>query len=137
MILVDTGPLVALFDPKDGQHERCRATLRSLRDPLYTTVSVLTETFHMLSPGSHGSARLRDFIRKGGITLWFMDAQTIERAFDLMNRYSDHPMDLADASLVAAAEALEIRRIFTLDQGDFSSYRVLRGHLHEMLEILP
>ena len=137
MILIDTGPLVALFDPKDGQHGRCRAVLEGLNEPLYTTVSVLTEAFYMLSPGSHGSARLRDFIRKGGINVWFMDSQTVERAFDLMNRYSDHPMDLADASLVAAAEALGIRRIFTLDRGDFSSYRVLRGHLHETLEILP
>ena len=137
MILVDTGPLVALFDPKDGQHERCRSTLKSLQDPLCTTVAVLTEAFHMLSPGSHGSARLRDFIRKGGIAIWFMDDRTLVRAFDLMNRYSDHPMDLADASLVVAAEVLGVRRIFTLDRGDFSSYRVLRGHLNEALEILP
>ena len=91
----------------------------------------------MLSPGSHGSARLRDFVRKGGISIWFLDAQAVERAFDLMNRYSDHPMDLADASLVAAAETLGIQKILTLDRNDFSTYRVRRGHLHEALEILP
>lgn len=79
MILVDTGPLVALFDPKDGQHERCRSTLETLRDPLCTTVPVLTEVFHVLSPGSHGSARLRDFVRKGGISIWFLNAQAVER----------------------------------------------------------
>lgn len=46
MILVDTGPLVALFDPKDRQHERCANVLKSIREPLHTTVPVLTEAFH-------------------------------------------------------------------------------------------
>ena len=137
MILVDTGPLVALFDPKDGQHERCRSTLKSLHETIYTTVPVLTEVFHMLSPGSHGSARLRDFVLKGGMTVWFLDAPAVQRAFELMRRYSDHPMDLADASLVVAAEVLGIRRVFTLDRDDLSTYRARRGHLHEALEILP
>ena len=137
MILVDTGPFVALFDPADGQHVRCRAALKSLRDPLFTTIPVLTETFHMLSPESPGAVRLRDFIRKGGISVWFMDQEAMERAFDLMNRYADHPMDLADASLVTAAESLGIRKVFTLDRGDFLTYRVLRGHRQEVLEILP
>lgn len=50
MILVDTGPLVALFDSRDRHHSRCKALLRELREPLYTTVPVLTEAF--LAPAS-------------------------------------------------------------------------------------
>ncbi len=46
MILVDTGPFVALFDPKDASHRRCREVLKTLRQPLVTTVPVLTEAFH-------------------------------------------------------------------------------------------
>jgi len=46
MILVDTGPLVALFDPKDGQHQGAANTLRKLRERLTTTVPVLTKVFH-------------------------------------------------------------------------------------------
>ena len=65
MILVDTGPLVALFDPHDAQHSRCREVLRTLQEPLYTTVAVLTEAFHMLSPGSYGADRLREFMGQG------------------------------------------------------------------------
>ena len=53
-----------------------------------------------------------------------------------MSRYADHPMDLADASLVAAAETLGIRRVFTLDRDDFATYRAQRGHLHEPFEIV-
>ena len=38
MILVDTGPLVALFDNKDAAHDRCARVLKGLREPLKTTI---------------------------------------------------------------------------------------------------
>lgn len=136
MILVDTGPFVALFDPKDALHQRCKSILGSLREPLSTTVPVLTEVFHLLSPDSPGSARLREFLLRGGVAVWFLDQAGVERAFALMERYSDHPMDLADASLIVAAEALETRKIFTIDRGDFSTYRIHKGHRHEAVEIV-
>ncbi len=136
MILVDTGPFVALFDPRDGAHQRCRAVLRSLRAPLWTTVPVLTECFHMLEPGSLGSQRLRDFVLEGGVAVWPMEDVAIRRAFELMDQYADRPMDLADASLITAAEALPTRKIFTLDRGDFAIYRVRRGQQYEAMEIL-
>lgn len=137
MILLDTGPFVALFDPKHAQHQSCKSVLRSLREPLITTVPVLTEAFHMLSPESLGSVRLREFILRGGASVWFLDQPAVGRCFELMERYSDHPMDLADASLVVAAESLETRKIFTIDRGDFLTYRVGRGKRSEPFEILP
>jgi hypothetical protein len=137
MILVDTGPLVALFDPKDGQHQRCVKTLKVMREPIRTTVPVLTEAFHMLGPGSVGSDRLREFVLKGGLSVWWFDPSTLARAFELMDVYLDHPMDLADASLVVAAESLGTRKVFTVDRKDFETYRVRRGHRHYGLEIVP
>lgn len=136
MILVDTGPLVALFDPQDHDHEGCTRTLGSLREPMCTTVPVLTEAFHLLHPDSHGSDRLRDFVSGGGLSLWFLNDASLTRAFELMEQYSDHPMDLADASIVAAGEALGTRRVFTLDRGDFATYRVRRGHRRYPFEVL-
>lgn len=136
MILVDTGPFVALFDPKDALHQRCRSVLRTLREPLSTTVPVLTEAFHMLSPGSLGARRLSDFILRGGVAVWPMDEPAVHRALELMDRYADHPMDLADASLITAAEFLRTRKIFTVDRNDFSTYRIQQGHRHEAVEIL-
>lgn len=137
MILVDTGPLVALFDPKDPQHQRCVATLKAIREPAHTTVSVLTATFHMLGPDSLGSDRLRDFIAQGGLSIWFFDPAALTRAFELMERYGDQPMDLADASLIVAAESLATRRVFTIDRKDFETYRVRRGHRYYPLEVVP
>jgi hypothetical protein len=137
MILVDTGPLVALFDPKDGQHQRCVRVLKVVREPIRTTVPVLTDAFHMLRPGSVGADRLREFVRKGGLSVWWFDDSTLARAFELMDVYADHPMDLADASLVVAAESLGTRKVFTIDRKDFEVYRVRRGHRHYTLEIVP
>ena len=54
-----------------------------------------------------------------------------------MEEYADHPMDLADASLVVAAEQLQTRRIFSLDRDDFSTYRVRVGWRLEAFELLP
>jgi predicted nucleic acid-binding protein len=136
MILVDTGPLVALFDPQDEQHNRCRKILKEIREPILTTTPVLTEAFHMLGPASIGSDRLRDFVEVGGASVWFLDRTWLARSFQLMDLYADHPMDLADASLVAAAEALGTRRVFTIDRRDFETYRIRRGHRHSPVEIL-
>ncbi len=128
MILVDTGPLIALFDPKDEHHDRCRRTLKEIREALFTTIPVLGEAFHMLGPASIGSSRLRDFVERGGMSVWFLDRAWLTRSFELMEQYADHPMDLADASLLAAAEALHTRKIFSIDRNDFAAYRVRRGH---------
>jgi predicted nucleic acid-binding protein len=136
VILVDTGPLVALFDPRDDAHAETRALLASVREPLFTTVAVLTETFHLLDPGSHGSAALREFVNAGGMTVWFLSADSLDRCFELMEQYADHPMDLADASLVTAAEHLRTTKIFTLDRRDFATYRVRIGRSRKAFTLL-
>ena len=136
MILVDTGPLVALFDSKDEHHARCEKILKVIREPLCTTTPVLTEAFHILEPNSVGSDRLREFIGKGGMSIWDIDNPSLIRAFELMEAYRDRPMDLADASLVVAAEVLETDKIFTIDRDDFETYRARRGHRHCPLTIV-
>jgi len=136
MMLVDTGPLIALFDPQDAQHNRCSKVLKQIREPILTTTPVLTEVFHMLGPASIGSNRLREFVECNGLSVWFLDRVWLTRAFELMELYADHPMDLADASLITAAEALGARRVFTIDRKDFETYRVRRGHRHYAVEIV-
>jgi predicted nucleic acid-binding protein len=65
-----------------------------------------------------------------------MDATSLQRAFELMAQYGDHPMDLADASLLVAAETLPAYSIFTIDRQDFATYRVRRGHRMTSLQML-
>lgn len=136
MILVDTGPLVALFDPRDGAHQRARTTLATLNEELVTTVPVLTEVFHLLGPASRGSLGVRALLMRAGLRVWWLADRSLSRAFRLMDEYGDHPMDLADASLVAAAEALRTTRIFTIDRRDFLSYRARVGRKMQSFTLL-
>jgi len=136
MILVDTGPLVALFDPADADHRRCVEILAGITEPIGSTAPVLTEAFHLLTPGSIGSQRLMDFIAAKGLLPWFLDPQSLQRAMELMMKYADRPMDLADASLVVMAEQLQCGRVFTIDHNDFDTYRFRQGHHYRTFEIL-
>ncbi len=128
MILVDTGPLVALFDKKDQDHGHCRRVLGTLDEELVTTTPVLTEAFHLLRPGRHRGSGLMDFVRHGGVGVLPLDGQTLHRCFDLMIQYADLPMDFADASIVIAAEHSGTDKVFTLDRRDFTTYRIRRGY---------
>jgi predicted nucleic acid-binding protein len=136
VILIDTGPIIGLFDPLDPFHKRSVKVLQQIDEPLYSTLPVLTEAFHMLNPGSLGADNLRSFIVNEGLNIWSMGDTALFRAFDLMKKYGDQPMDLADASLVAAAETLKARRIFTIDRDYFETYRVKIGHRYYPFEIL-
>lgn len=136
MIVVDTGPLVALFEPRDQLHASCRERLAQLLAPLVTTLPVLTETFHILTPASRGAQALRTFIERGGLGVRCAEHGELLRAFELMETYKDHPMDLADPSVISAAEWLGTRMVFTIDRNDFETYRIKQGHRHYPVEIV-
>lgn len=124
--LVDAGPLVALIDRGQGEvHRRCVAILRTLPLPLSTTWPCLTEAMYFLGDlnGWNGQEALWRFVERGALGIHNTSSAEIKRMKVLMEKYCDTPMDLADASLVAAAEALEQRHIFTLDS-DFRVYRI-------------
>lgn len=77
-------PLLALFDRADDAHGRCVETLREINEPIATTVSVLTEAFHLLGSTSAAASALMDFITGGGLQILFLDDHELVRAFDLM-----------------------------------------------------
>jgi hypothetical protein len=66
---------------------------------------------------------LWEFLKRGAVTLLSVELRDFARMRELMKKYQDLPMDLADAALVRVAERETIRRIFTLDRRDFSLYR--------------
>lgn len=126
MTLCDTGPLVALIDSDDPHHPRCVAALDQLpADALLTTWPCFTEAMYLL--GRAGGLPAQDvlwgYLADGLAVLHEPEAAEWQRMRALMHQYHDTPMDLADASLVAAAERLGLRRIFTVDS-HFRAYRV-------------
>ncbi len=131
MTLTDAGPLIALIDAGEPDHDRCRSTIEQLELPLLTTWPAFTEAIYLLGqaagwPAQHALWRM---ITRDALRIAELDQPLALRCAELMERYRDHPMDLADASLVAIAEARSLRTIFTLDD-HFRSYRLRnRGHL--------
>jgi predicted nucleic acid-binding protein len=126
MVLVDAGPLVALIHADDQHHYRCRAVLQSLREPLGTVWPVFTEAMYLLNFSSQAQEALWEMMDRGAVRLLPLDEGDIPRMRELMRKYRDLPMDLADAALVRVAEREKLRRVFTLDQRDFQVYRPSR-----------
>lgn len=136
MTLTDAGPLIALIDAGEPDHDRCRTALENLQLPLLTTWPAFTEAIYLLGRGAGwpGQDALWRMIERNALILAPLNDALTRRCAELMRRYNDHPMDLADATLVALAEAQDIRRIFTLDS-DFRTYRLHgRRHLHVIPE---
>ena len=123
MILIDKGPIVALFDKDDRYHALCVQILKEIREPLITTWPVLTECFYLLNFSWEVQDNLWLFIQRGGIEIYPLEKDLIIRCRELMKQYHDLPMDLADATLVALADILEVPKIFTLDHKDLTIYR--------------
>ena len=122
-VIVDAGPLVALLDQRDVHHAACVAALRALREPLVTTWPAFTEAMYLLGSSSRGQNALWSRVETGALTLAPLDEGDAPRMRELMEKYRDLPMDLADASLVRIAEREDLTRIFTLERRHFSVYR--------------
>ncbi|HXR30261.1 MAG TPA: PIN domain-containing protein [Solirubrobacterales bacterium] len=135
MTLVDAGPLVALIDSGEPDHELCVSTLMSLQLPLVTTWAAFTEAMYLVGRAGAwvGQQALCKLVSNADLIIAEHPRQVLPRIAKLMERYADRPMDLADATLVALAEERNTKRIFTLD-ADFSIYR-LHGRAH--FELLP
>ncbi len=136
MILTDTGVLVALLDADDAHHAACANALKRLpAAPLLTTWPCFTEAMYLLGSvgGYRYQAALWNLRTAGRLRLHDHTAAEIARMATLMERYSDQPMDLTDASLVALAESQKQRRVFTIDS-DFQIYRLADG---TVLEVIP
>lgn len=123
MILVDAGPLIALIHKDDAHHAECVAALQSITEPLGTVWPALTEAMYLLSFSWKAQEALWEMIERGVVVLLPLEQRELSRIRELMKKYKDLPMDLADAALVAVAEREKIRRIFTLDRRDFEVYR--------------
>ena len=122
-LLMDAGPFVALLDRGERNHEQCVAFFREFRGRLITTEAVLTEAVYLLGPSFARQKPALEFVLASGADLVPRTSALLKRCAHLMSKYSDVPMDYADATLVAVADALGIRDVLTLDRRGFSVYR--------------
>jgi predicted nucleic acid-binding protein len=78
---------------------------------------------YLLNFSWKGQGALWELVETEALGLLPLDWKDASRMRELMAKYKDLPMDLADAALVRAAEREKIHRVFTLDRRDFEVYR--------------
>lgn len=134
MILIDTGPLVAMLNRQERHHHWVCEQLSVLKPPFYTCESVISETCFILQRGRLNAQPVFDMLKRGLVLISF-DLQTEHSAVGaLMDKYSDLPIDLADACLVRMAEKEPEATVLTLDS-DFLLYR--KNTRHVIPTIMP
>lgn len=133
-LIVDTGPLVALLDATDPDHERCATLLAEASEPRVVPVCVLVEVEYMLRPWPRALAALLADFESGAFELLDLPTRWLLRSGELVERYRDLPLGLVDASVVAATEMLGETKVATLDHRHFS---VVRPEHVPALTLLP
>jgi uncharacterized protein len=123
VILVDTGPLVALVYRNDVHHRRCVEATRGFHDALGTVWPVVTEAMHLLHFSLESREGVWQLLESQEIEVLDLRVADVGRIRALMRKYRDLPMGFADAALVRVGEREGARTVFTLDRRDFSVYR--------------
>lgn len=122
VVIVDAGPLVALFDPSERQHAWAKARFQNLHGSFVTCEAVLVEASYLLARARHGREALLSAWSRGSMSVNF-DAETHKTELvRLLHQYRDVPMSLADACLVRMTELMPQAKLMTLDS-DFRVYR--------------
>ena len=122
--ILDTGPWVALIDRSESKHSICVQWLKNYSGRLYSTEAVLTEVLYLLNFSVKAQSAAIDFVLKSVVEIIPSSVASLKKAKDLIKKYSDLPMDYADATLVCLSIDTGIRDIITFDEKDFNIYRV-------------
>lgn len=114
---------MALIHADDNHHVSCREALKKIREPIGTVWPAITEAMYLLGFAWTAQEALWRLLENGAVKILQLEAADLPRMRELMRKYSDLPMDLADAGLVRVAERERISRIFTIDRRGFELYR--------------
>ncbi len=133
-LILDTGPLVALLDATDPDHDRCATLIRETREPRIVPVCVLVEVEYLLRPWPRALAALLADFQTEALQLLDLPTRWLMRSGELVDRYRDLPLGLVDATVIAATEMLGETKVATLDHRHFT---VVRPRHTPALELLP
>ncbi|ERR1035437_4732906 len=121
-VIVDASFLVALWRKNDQNHSRAVQEARLRPPPWIICESALSEADHLLAP--EGCVTLRLACRRGALRVMAIDGEGFIPVLDLLDKYADVPMSVADACLVRLTEILPDPLLLTTDS-DFKIYRRL------------
>jgi uncharacterized protein len=135
-LILDTGPIVALLDASDPQHERCRAMVADVGEDLVVPGPVLVEVDYWLST-LFGVATWRLFVEdvdRGAYRLYQLEERDLVRAAELECTYESLDLGLVDGAVIATCERLRETKLATLD---YQAFRAVRPRHCTHLTLLP
>jgi predicted nucleic acid-binding protein len=131
-VLLDTGPLVALVNPRDRWHEWVRSQFGDIVPPLVTCEAVLSEACFLARRTRGGVGAVLALVDRGVVALGPGLKDHFAEVAALMHRYANVPMSLADAFLVRLSELVAGCAVLTLD----SDFRIYRRHRRQKIPLL-
>jgi predicted nucleic acid-binding protein len=131
-VLVDSGFLIALFDPADSVAASATRYLQRHKHPLATVSATVVETCFHFSPVQ--KAELLAWIRRGGISIADVPVSAYGQIELTLRKYADQEIDFVDAALVWLANETGARRILTVDRTDFEILRLKGGKRFELIQ---
>lgn len=126
-VILDASALVAFLDPREHDHKWAVSLSKELPAPWLICEPALTESFFLLDDYYRGV--LIDYAQGNRLRLAFNLADELEAVFNLMNKYADVPMSLADACLVRMSEIVAEPLVLTTD----SDFRLYRRHGRQVI----
>jgi uncharacterized protein len=135
VILLDTSGLLSAVDSSQRHHAACAAILRQASGPLLLSPFILAELDYLVARhiGASAQAALLGEVARGGYRIEPFGAADVESAKQVIERYHDLQIGLADASLVVLAERHSARDILTLDERHFRALRIGRRRRFRIL----
>lgn len=131
--IVDTGPLVAVADDAEPDHDRCVEVLQRRDLDLVIPALVVAEAAYIIARrlGAHAEAT---FVR--GLSSFAIEAPAAAdwpSIADVVERYADLDLGTTDASIVVLADRLETDVVITLDRRHFGVVRSPSGRAFRLL----
>lgn len=128
-MIADTSGLLALYNTAEPAHDRVKAAIGSLDEPLVVSPFVIAELDYLLAKRVGVAAELAvlEELSGGAYELPALGATELADCVKLVRKYSDQDIGVTDASLVVLADRFSTRRILTLDHRHFGVLRSLDG----------
>jgi len=123
--IIDSGPLIALFDKNDKYHNVVMAFFKDFRGEFVTSWAVITEVTHMLNFNLQVQIDFLKWVEMGALPLYNIEQNELREIIKMMSKYTNIPMDLADSSLMYIAQREGIKDIVSIDS-DFDIYRTIK-----------
>ncbi|MGH2586908.1 MAG: type II toxin-antitoxin system VapC family toxin [Dehalococcoidia bacterium] len=135
-LILDAGPMLAVFDRTDADHQACRRLLETTIEPLIIPAPVLVELDYWIHARLHPGVLIAflDDITAGAYLIEDLLPQDYHRVRELCDRYADADIGFVDAAVLAVVERLNEPKLATLDRRHFG---MLRPRHVDALRLLP